>query len=126
MNIKEASEKNDISADTLRYYERIGLIPPVHRNESGYRDYTEEDCKWIYFAKVMRSAGISVESLIEYVSLFQRGEETVSARKEILKGEREKLAEKIENMQEVLNKLDKKIDGYDEHLLKYEEKLYNR
>lgn len=74
MKINEVSKMYDITADTLRYYERIGLIPTVNRNESGIRDYTETDCNWVNFAKCMRAAGISVESLIEYVALFQQGE----------------------------------------------------
>ena len=58
MTIAEVSKKYDISADTLRYYERIGLIPPVNRNRSGIRDYTEADCRWVEFAKCMRGAGL--------------------------------------------------------------------
>ena len=79
MTIAEVSKKYDISADTLRYYERIGLIPPVNRSRSGIRDYTEEDCRWVEFAKCMRGAGLQVEALIEYVALFQQGDETVPA-----------------------------------------------
>lgn len=126
MMITDVSKKYGISVDTLRYYERIGLIPPVNRNESGYRDYTEEDCEWVYFAVAMRSAGISVEALIEYVDLFQKGINTIDARKKILLEQRELLAERIGDMQKVLERLDCKIDGYEERILKYEEKLKNR
>ena len=65
MTITEVSKKYDLTADTLRYYERIGLIPSVNRNASGIRDYTEEDCKWVHFAKCMRGAGLSIEVLVE-------------------------------------------------------------
>ncbi len=112
MKINEVSKLYDISADTLRYYERIGLIPPVTRNESGIRDYSEKDCGWVKFAKCMRNAGLSVESLIEYVSLFQEGDGTQAARKEILIEERAKLIERMEQMQETLDKLNWKIDNY--------------
>ena len=104
MKINEVSKMYDITADTLRYYERIGLIPTVNRNESGIRDYTETDCNWVNFAKCMRAAGISVESLIEY--------KTRAARKEILIEERAKLLERMEQMQETLDKLNYKIDNY--------------
>ncbi|MDF2909059.1 MAG: adhR, partial [Herbinix sp.] len=77
MTIAEVSKKYDLSADTLRYYERIGLLPTVNKNSSGNRDYTEEDCRWVQFIKCMRSAGLSIEILIEYVSLFQKGNSTV-------------------------------------------------
>ena len=76
MTIAEVSRTYDLSADTLRYYERIGLIPPVHRSAGGIREYDEEDCRWIEFIKCMRGAGLPIESLVEYVALFQQGEET--------------------------------------------------
>lgn len=112
MKINEVSKLYNISADTLRYYERIGLIPPVTRNESGIRDYSETDCKWVQFAKCMRGAGLSVESLIEYVALFAEGDKTRAARKELLIEERAKLMERMAQMQETLEKLNWKIDNY--------------
>lgn len=123
MMITEVSKKYGISVDTLRYYERVGLIPPVNRNKNGYRDYTKEDCEWVYFSIVMRNAGLSIEALIEYVSLFQKGRNTISTRKQILIEQRELLAERINEMQKVLDRLDHKIDGYEERVLKYEENL---
>lgn len=120
MNIKEVSEKYDISADTLRYYERIGLIPPVSRNEHGYRDYTEYDCNWVFFAKVMRNAGVSIEAMIEYVALFLEGNNTQDARKQILLNQQEELEIRIKSMQETLGYLKHKINVYEDHILKYE------
>lgn len=92
MTIAETAKKYDISADTLRYYERIGLIPPVPRTKSGIRDYDETSCGWVEFIKCMRGAGLQIEALIEYVALFQQGEATVGARKAILIEQREQLA----------------------------------
>lgn len=123
MTITEISKKFNLSQDTLRYYERIGLIPPVNRNSSGIRDYTEADCKWIQFAKCMRSAGLSIEVLVEYVNMFQQGNSTIKARKELLIEQRNHLAEKVKEMQETLDRLDKKIDGYEERVLVKEEEL---
>lgn len=114
MTIAEVSRKYDITADTLRYYERIGLIPPVHRNSSGNRDYIEEDCNWVQFIKCMRSAGLSIEVLVEYVAMYKEGNSTIKARKELLIEQRKQLAEKVKEMQDTLNRLDRKIDGYDE------------
>lgn len=94
MTIGEVSEKYEISADTLRYYERIILIPAVNRTSGGMRDYTEEDCRWVEFAKCMRSAGLQVEALIEYVKLFQQGDETQATRKQILIEQRNQLEKK--------------------------------
>ena len=74
MKIAEVSEQFGLSIDTLRYYERVGLIPPVNRNESGIRDYNELDLRRVDFIKCMRSAGLPVEVLIEYVGLVQKGD----------------------------------------------------
>ena len=123
MTITEVSKKYDLTADTLRYYERIGLIPPVNRNSSGNRDYTEENCRWVHFIKCVRSSGLSIEILVEYVSLFQRGNETTGVRKDLLLEQRKQIVGKIEELQNTLAYLDKKIDGYEEHTLKYEENL---
>lgn len=123
MTISEVSKKYEISTDTLRYYERIGLIPKVAKNKSGNREFTETDCNWVEFIKCMRGAGISVESLIDYVKLFQEGDDTIKARKQILSEEYEILSEKIKNLQKVQERLKLKIDLYEEKILIFEEKL---
>ena len=113
MTITEVSVKFDLSQDTLRYYERVGLIPRVNRNKSGVRDYTEESCKWIELAKCMRLAGIPIENLIEYCVLTQQGDSTIVARKNLLVEEREKLVIKMKDMQKTLERLNFKIDRYE-------------
>ncbi len=123
MTIAEVSKLYDISADTLRYYERIGLIPPVSRSPGGIRNYTEDDCNWVYFIKCMRDAGLSIEVLVEYVSLFKQGDSTVKERKDLLIEQRAQLTKRIADLQGVLVRLDQKIDGYEELILKYEKKL---
>lgn len=123
MKIKEVSQHYDITADTLRYYERVGLLPHVHRNSSGIRDYTEEDCKAVEFVKCMRSAGISIESLIEYMQLFQQGDSTRGARRALLVEERERLMERMEVMQHTLERLNWKIDNYYKWIDKCDDKL---
>lgn len=114
MTITEVSKKYDLSADTLRYYERIGLIPKVNRNKNGIRDYTPQDCGWVEFIKCMRSAGLPVEVLIEYVELFQQGDTTAEARKEILIDQRRQLMGRIEEMQKTLVRLNYKIERYEQ------------
>lgn len=123
MTITEVAKLYDLSADTLRYYERVGIIPSVNRNSNGIRNYTENDCGWVEFAKCMRSAGLPVEVLIEYVALFQKGDVTVEARKEILIEQRDKLKERIEEMQKTLQRLNYKIENYDNGLRKAEANL---
>lgn len=123
MTISEVSKKYELSPDTLRYYERLGLIPKVNRNKSGIRDYTEEDCKWVEFIKCMRSAGLPIEALIEYVTLFQKGDETVKARKEILIEQRKHLLEKFNEIKNTLERLDRKIEGYEKIEIKHKREL---
>ncbi len=116
MKIAEVSQKFDISADTLRYYERVGLIPPVHRTESGIRDYDDSDLGWVEFIKCFRSAGVQVEALIEYVALYRQGEGTEEARRSILVEQREHLVERMEQEKATLKRLDYKIANYDKLL----------
>ena len=113
MTITEVSEKFDLSQDTLRYYERVGLVPHVDRTKSGCRDYTEESCKWIELAKCMRLAGVPIENLIEYCVLTQQGDSTITARKELLVEERKKLVVKMEDMQKTFDRLNYKIGRYE-------------
>ena len=122
MNIKKAAELFDLSVDTLRYYERIGVIPPVKRNESGYREYSVNDLNWIYLAKNLRHAGLSIESLIEFVQLAQMREKinVAEAQKQILHEQLAELNEKIQEMEQVRALLSYKIETYDEHLAKFQ------
>ena len=117
MRIMEVSEQYEISSDTLRYYERIGLSPPVHRNENGIRDYNELDLRRVEFIKCMRSARLPVEVLIEYVGLVQQGDKTIEARKEILKEQRDLLVARMKEMQKTLDLLDHKIEVYEKAVL---------
>lgn len=123
MTIAEVSKKYDISADTLRYYERIGLLPPVPRNKSGIRNYDEESCAWIELMKCMRAAGVQIEALIEYVALFRRGDETLDARKALLIEQRAQLAARMADMQRSLDRLDYKISMYEQGLMRVEKRL---
>jgi MerR family transcriptional regulator, aldehyde-responsive regulator len=120
MLIAEVSGKYDLSQDTLRYYERVGLIPPVNRNRSGHRDYSEEDLRWVEFIKCMRGVGLPVEVLIEYVGLFQQGDDSMYGRKELLVEQRNQLAGRMEEMKKVLNRLDDKIARYEQTILQKE------
>jgi len=123
MTIAEVSKKFDLSQDTLRYYERIGLIPSINRNRSGMRDYTEEDCRWIEFIRCMRSAGLPIEVLIEYVTLFRQGDETIGARKELLTEQRKLLMGKMEEMKKTIERLDYKIESYEQTVIVKEKEL---
>ena len=113
MTIKEVSEKYQITQDTLRYYERVGMIPPVTRTPGGMRDYQQTDLQWVELAKCMRSAGLPVEAMIEYVRLFQQGDETIQARLQLLVGQRDNLVEQRRQIDETLQRLNYKIARYE-------------
>ena len=123
MRISEVSEQYAITPDTLRYYERIGLLPSVNRTDSGIRDYDELDLRRVSFIKCMRSAGLPIEVLIEYFELVQQGDETIEARKTILIEQREQLLGRMKEMQETLDLLDYKIRVYENAVLKREQEL---
>ncbi len=125
MTIAEVVKKYGLTADTLRYYERIGLLPDVQRTPGGIRDYSEEDCRWIEFIKCMRNAGLPVETLIEYVRLFQIGDTSIEARKALLIEQRDALAERIAEMQATLERLNMKIERYEKTLIPIENELKN-
>ena len=116
MKIAEVSKRYGLSADTLRYYERIGLLPDVTRNASGIRDYSEQDCARVEFVKCMRAAGVSIEALVEYMDLFEQGEQTAAARKAILEEQRGLVERRIADMQAGLDRLNAKIENYEEIL----------
>lgn len=114
MTIANVCKKYDLTADTIRYYERIGLIPRIPRTENGIRDFDDESCRWIEFIKCMRNAGMEIEILLEYVNLFKMGKTTVEARKKLLEEQRERLEEKQKNINETIKRLDYKLELYDE------------
>ena len=101
MTIKEVSEKYHITQDTLRYYERVGMIPKVTRTPSGIRNYQPEDLGWVELALCMRNAGLPVEVMIEYVKLCQQGDDTIPARLQLLLDQRETLLEQREQIYKI-------------------------
>lgn len=117
MKIAEVSKRYDISADTLRYYERIGLLRHVPRNKSGIRDYDESSCRTVEFVKCMRDAGMSIEALIEYMELLDAGDDTLLERRALLEQQRERMQGRIEELQGALARLDYKIEHYEETVL---------
>lgn len=116
MTIKEVSEKYGISQDTLRYYERSGIIPPVSRTASGIRDYQQSDLGWVELSLCLRNAGVSVQAIAEYVRLALEGDWTITDRLNILRGERESLYEQKTQLSAALDRLDYKIALYEQKL----------
>ncbi len=113
MTIGEVSKKFDITEDTLRYYEKIGLIRDIKR-KNGIRSYDENDILTIEFIKCMRSAGLSIEFLSQYLTLLRSGDETIDERKNLLIEQRKLIIDRISDMNKTLERLDYKIEIYDE------------
>ena len=123
--IKKVSEVTGITADTIRYYERIGLMPRVTRNQSGIRDFTEREIGLLEFVRCFRKAGVSVEALIDYVALLEEGEGTEEARLAILKEQAEKLDARLAELQAARERLAYKIDNYQELISQSERELFD-
>ena len=123
MTIAEVSKKTELSADTLRYYERIGIIPEVERSESGIRNYTDYDLGWIEFSKCMRNSGMSIESIIEYIKLYNKGDVTLEARKQLLISQKDIMQEKLNILKATVDRLDKKIKNYENQMAVHEKDM---
>lgn len=124
MNIKKVSELTGVSADTIRYYERIGLLPHITRNQSGIRDFTEREIGILEFVRCFRKAGMSVESLIEYINLLVEGEGTEEARLALLIEQRDELVLRIDELNQARERLDFKINNYQNMIKKREKELF--
>lgn len=105
----EAAKRLNLSEDTLRYYERAGLTPPVERASSGHRRYGEEDLRWFYFVIRMRATGMSIETLQRYAALTREGEHTAAARRAILEEHRTNVKAQIEELHTALQTVEHKI-----------------
>ena len=114
MTIAEVGKKYNLTPDTIRYYEKEGLIPKVPRNKSGIRNFDEESCRWIEFVKCMRNAGLSIEVLSKYVNLMKQGHDTVKERRQLMIDQRKILLEKQKDINATINRINHKIELYDE------------
>ncbi len=123
MKIAEVSKLCGVTADTLRYYERVGLLRNISRNSSGIRDYNDVNIATVNFVKCMRSAGVSIEALVEYMDLFDQGDSTLAARKVLLEEQRDLIAARVADMQAGLDRLNFKIANYETLIVAAEQKM---
>jgi len=112
--IRDAAQETGLSVHTLRYYEQIGLIPPVQRARSGHREYTDWDIAWLGFLCKLRATGMPIRKMRAYVQLQQRGDETLRERLELLKAHRDALATRIHELSEMYQYIDAKVVHYSE------------
>jgi DNA-binding transcriptional MerR regulator len=111
-SIAEAAEATGTSVDTLRYYERAGVLPDIARSPSGQRLYSDDDLGWIAFVRRLRATGMSMRRIEEYATMVRAGEGTVADRRALLEAHRATVAAAIDELVEALGVLDAKIDHY--------------
>lgn len=126
MTIREIAAKTNMSTDTLRYYERIGLLPPVPRNAAGIRNYDEYFVNFINFIKKLKASGMSLEHIIDYIRLAEMGDATIQECKKLLAEAREMLLDKINSLQLVAELADYQLRNYENLLQPETYALLNR
>ena len=126
MTIREVAAKTNMSTDTLRYYGRIGLLPPVPRNAAGIRNYDEYFVNFINFIKKLKASGMSLEHIIDYIRLAEMGDATIQERKKLLAEARETLLDKINSLQLVAELADYQLRNYENLLQPETYALLNR
>ena len=114
ITIAEAAERSGLSAHTLRYYERIGLIHPVGRGQNGHRRYGRDDIEWLEFLIKLRTTDIPIRQMVEYAELVREGPHTAFRRRAMLEAHREALRERIAELEETAAVIDRKIEIYTE------------
>lgn len=126
MKISDVSKKFNISIQTLRYYEREGLIPAIHRDSNGVRDYQKDELYWIHYVQTLRNSGVTVASIKKYVGLVQKGSETREQRKQILLEQRQALLKKRAQIDDALKHMDIKLESYDTYVIELENNTKKR
>ncbi|WP_455651094.1 MerR family transcriptional regulator [Phascolarctobacterium faecium] len=126
MTIREIAAKTNMSTDTLRYYERIVLLPPVPRNAAGIRNYDEYFVNFINLIKKLKASGMSLEHIIDYIRLAEMGDATIQERKKLLAEARETLLDKINSLQLVAELADYQLRNYENLLQPETYALLNR
>ncbi len=108
--IRRVAAETGLSADTLRYYERIGLLPDIARSESGHRRFSEDDIGWIRFLQCLRKTGMPIEQVHRYAQLMRAGDETIGERRQVLEAHRRAILDEIRQLTAALELIEHKIE----------------
>jgi DNA-binding transcriptional MerR regulator len=114
--IQGAAEETGLSADTLRYYEKIGILPGIARSESGHRRFSDDDMGWIKLVQCLRATGMPIEDLHTYAMLMQQGDSTAEERHQLLQDHRRRIKDDMQELTTALELVERKIAGYAELL----------
>ena len=112
LSIQEAANQTGLTPYTLRYYEEIGILPGILRNASGHRIYEAQDLGWIEWLKLLRSSGMPIETIRQFVQLTRSGDDSIEARCDILDSHRHKIKARIVELEGYLEKLEQKVELY--------------
>jgi len=123
MLIKEVSDTLGVRPETIRYWEKVGLVHPSERTESGYRDYDEIMVEWIRYIKCLRAIDVPIKNIKKYIDLFAVGDSTITERKNILIEQRDSLIKQMNDLQMSLDFANQKIDNYESMILPDESKF---
>ena len=115
-SIQEACEKTGLTAHTLRFYEKEGLLTNVGRSAGGFRQYSDEDMEWLGLICCLKNTGMPLQEIARFVQLAHEGDHTLEERVELLKDHRKKLIERMEEMQRYLDKITWKVNFFSEKL----------
>jgi DNA-binding transcriptional MerR regulator len=113
-SIAQAAAHTGLSIDTLRYYERIGLVEPPARDSGGRRNYSDDDLAWLRFLTRLRTTGMPIRMMREYAQLRHRGDGSAGRRRQILMDHRAEVRDRITELQSCLAMLEYKIDNYEQ------------
>ena len=119
-SIQDVSKKTGLSAHTLRYYEKEGLISGVERTPGGFRQYTDEDMERLGLICCLKNTGMSIREIARFVQLSREGNRTLRERVELLQAHRDQLLVRLEEMQHYLEKITWKVNFFTEKLNAYE------
>ena len=119
-SIQDVSKKTGLTAHTLRYYEKEGLIPSVERSQGGFRQYTDEDLEALGLICCLKNTGMSLQEIARFVSLTHEGDQTLRERVELLREHRESVISRMQEMQKYLEKVTWKLNFFSEKLRDYE------
>ena len=120
-SIQEVCSKTGLTAHTLRYYEKEGLLTNVSRSAGGFRQYSDEDLEWLGLICCLKNTGMPLQEIARFVHLAHEGDYTLRERVELLKEHREKMTERMAEMQRYLDKITWKVNFFSGKLKEYEE-----
>ena len=120
-SIQEVCNRTGLTAHTLRYYEKEGLLNHVERSAGGFRQYSDEDLEWLGLICCLKNTGMPLQEIARFVQLAHEGDQTLEERVELLKNHRVQLILRMEEMQKYLDKITWKVNFFSGKLKEYQE-----